>query len=692
MKENRRQNKDELNQTLLQTKRTVMKQASLAAVAIVVTVVMVFAMTVAWYSNVLHTSDLTFHAKTWDFTFEGSIQMGTGNQILASPGDEGYVNLTVANVSGEANLLGQATEVANMGVTVNIDKTDLNLLRNRIYFFVEKQTDIDGETVERLYINDQDRYTYTVFAGKTLALSEDFSNDYPIKWHWVYDVTGYYVRGKLQSDHTIEIEEYLRPVEFNDSTRSLVFDDEGFIVKYGDQSIDDYLYEAYLSHDGYVHELNGFTGGVIVDEHSGSVTLNKPKATVGEEEIVLQNLVQIDENIWIVLCTEEEIKTNNELDTLIGKGQLSQEEESGFNEFSARIVLTGSKAADTGVDVESANMLVSSLNDGTSIFRLQNNLELEEALTVESGTETVIDLNGHVLTMSQTVECHPNSSITFMNGTLDAPDNTKITMINAEGAEIYLDNVISTGFYSGIEVWDNRFASDLDTHIYLSSSKISTKDSVVWLRGNGDYTKTKTTLVITECELTSSEYIAIGGNGTAEYYGTDIQVLGSTLTGFNAAVFHPMNKGTMTLKNSTLTGASGIAIKAGSVLIENCTVVATGAVEETAPSVSGFAQTGDAIYVEDNYSALHGYEIDVLIVGKDTFVKSTNHRAVYWNDGTAEKAGLAVYAGKYMSSETDDDYMNLFQSTYLASGKEATLLSDGSIEVNDAPAALPQTE
>ena len=60
MKENRQQNRDELTQALMQTKKTVMKQVGLAVVAVAVTVVMVFAMTVAWYCNILHTSELTF--------------------------------------------------------------------------------------------------------------------------------------------------------------------------------------------------------------------------------------------------------------------------------------------------------------------------------------------------------------------------------------------------------------------------------------------------------------------------------------------------------------------------------------------------------------------------------------------------------------------------------------------------------
>lgn len=693
MKENRQQNRDELNQALLQTKQTVMKQASLAVVAIVVTVVMVFAMTVAWYSNVLHTSDLTFQAKTWDFTFEGTINLGQDNQLLASPGDSGYVNLNIANVSGEANYLGQATEVSNIDVSVNIERTDLGLLNNRVYFYVEKQTEINGETVDKIYINDEDTYNYTIYAGKTLTLSEKYSNDYPLKWEWVYDVTGYYARGTLQSDNTIAVEEYLRPVEFSDITKMIEFDDAGYVTKYGDQSIDDYLYEQYLSKDGYVNQLNGFTGGAKIDEFSGVVTLNKPVVAVDGVEYPLSNLVQIDEDIWLVLCTKDQMQTNNEIDTLLGKGTYQPEEEEA-TEYAARIVLTGSKSRNNQVTVESAESLINSINNGTdTLFVLRDNLTLDAApLVVASGTDAVLDLNGYTLTMTQPIESQANSSITLMNGTITAPEGSKITMINAEGAEIYMDNIISTGFYSGIEVYDSTSTSNMDSHVYISQSQIETKDSVIWLRGNGDRSYTKTTVIVENTTLTSTEYVAIGGNGTSQYYGTDTLISKSTLSGYYAAVFHPMNKSSMLIKDSTLNGHTGLAIKGGTVTVDNCTVIGTGENVNEPMQVSGFAVNGEGVCIEDNYSTLHGYEIDVIITGENTFIKSNHNRAVNWVDGTAEKTGLAIYAGKLKSVETNDEYMNLLTSKYLATGKVATLLADGTVEINDAPASTPESE
>lgn len=682
MKENRQQNRDELNQALLQTKQTVMKQASLAVIAVVVTIVMVFAMTVAWYSNVLHTSDIVFQAKTWDFTFEGTINMRSGNQILAAPGNEGYVNLKVANVSNEANLLGSETNVSNIGVTVNIDKTDLGILNNRLYFYVDKRTDIDGETVDRIYINDSDSYTYTIFPGKTLALSEEYSNDYPIKWSWVYDVTGYYVRGKLQSDNTISVEEYIRPIEF-EYLEKISYDENGNIVSYDGTDIDTYILENYLKKDCY-------DGGYSDD--LGVYVFDKVKDA---EENTVPNLYRINDDLWIVLCTKEQINANIELDTMIGRGEFTVEDESGqavTPTYAARIILTGTQVSGTPVTVQTEEMLIDQINDGTKVFILKDNLAItQQALTIESGTDVVLDLNGHTLTMSHSIVQKPNSSIGIINGTLNAADGSEITMIKGGSSEIYIDNVKSSGFRNGIDVRDNESESDLDSYIHITQSEITTSGQTVWLRGNGTKSIKKTTLVVEDSTLVSTNGYAIVGNGTESIYGTDIQVTSSSITGRYAAIYHPMSQSVMTLTDSTLMGETGVAIKGGTVTIDNCTIVGTGPDTNAEPQLSGYADTGSGVYIEDNYSALHGYKIDVVIRGDNTFIKSEKARAVYWNDGTAVDTGLAIYGGKYMSFVTDLDYINTFKEKYLADGKVATLLADGSYEVNDEPAS-PETE
>ena len=77
-------------------RKNIYRQAMLAVVTIVLTVVIMFAMTSAWYTNIVQTSGLTFEAEAWGF--DGTIAVDD-RPIEAAPGDEGIVHLTVDNDS-----------------------------------------------------------------------------------------------------------------------------------------------------------------------------------------------------------------------------------------------------------------------------------------------------------------------------------------------------------------------------------------------------------------------------------------------------------------------------------------------------------------------------------------------------------------------------------------------------------------
>ena len=61
--------------------------------------------------------------------------------------------------------------------------------------------------MERVYINNHEGYTYTVFNQSSLTLTEKVSNAPKLKWQWVYDVLGYYVLGTANSDESVTVEE-----------------------------------------------------------------------------------------------------------------------------------------------------------------------------------------------------------------------------------------------------------------------------------------------------------------------------------------------------------------------------------------------------------------------------------------------------------------------------------------------------
>ena len=73
---------------LVRAKRHIFWQAGLAVTTIFLTIVIVFAMTAAWYTNIVQTSGLVFEAEAWGF--DGQIVVNE-EAIKAAPGDEGQI-------------------------------------------------------------------------------------------------------------------------------------------------------------------------------------------------------------------------------------------------------------------------------------------------------------------------------------------------------------------------------------------------------------------------------------------------------------------------------------------------------------------------------------------------------------------------------------------------------------------------
>lgn len=612
-------NNVDLSSALAQSKQNIVKQASMAIIAIVVCIVLCFALTVAWYSNVLHTSDLAFKAKDWDFKFEGDITIGNDG-ILASPGESGIIPLSVENVSGDGNATGTKTNVETIGVKVNIDKTDLSFLAPRIYFYVDEQKTMNDEVVDRQYITLSQAYTYTIYPGQKLEISEEYSNQPELKWEWVYDVLGYYV---YMEDN--KIIEYIKPIEYD--TDLAIYNTKGELLSVGGVDVDTFITEKYLLTDGFV--------GPEFNEKTKEYTLEKENG-----------LYKVSENIYIQLCTYEQIQANNTLDTA-----LADPKNVDTKGYPARLVLTGQKANEKTVSVASTSDFIENINKGYDVLEVEGNITLTQDLVVEEGTNVMIDLNGYTLFQESTITANEGSTIGFMNGTIQGnKDSNDQVFINSISAQVNLDNVILTDFYSGIEVQDKDCASD--SYIYISNSEITTKNSGIWVRGNGDKSARKTTLVIDNCDLISSEFVPVGTNGSLNMSGIEILVENSNLIGLETAIYHPSTNSNLTIINSTLEGKTGLVIKAGHVVIEDSTIRGTGDYEEPQFLVSGFSTPGDGIYIEDNYVTQNGYECTLTINGEKTNVigSKANTLAIRVYEGTSKQVGVVVNGGTFSSS------------------------------------------
>ena len=300
-----------------------------------------------------------------------------------------------------------------------------------------------------------------------------------------------------------------------------------------------------------------------------------------------------------------------------------------------------------------------------------------------------MDLNGYTLSASGAsymIQMAEDSSLTVLNGTLDwqgTADKDESRVVYMTGSELTLSGVAMTGTYEGIYV-DDSVSTGPDSRVYIANSTIQTGDVSIMITGDGNTDTRKTTLVIENSTINSEGYIGIMGNGSDNKAGTDIRIVESNISGYWSGIYQPQQGSTMTLTGSTVTGYTGIAVKAGNVKVENCQIYGTGAGQEAEYVASGFKDTGDAIYIEDNYQE----PVSVVITGDETVIKSTNRYAVEVYVPESEHVSVTITGGSFGSGEGFSSDVTEYlpaDGTYTC-----TKLADGSHEVGPASSIIAE--
>lgn len=555
----------------------------------------------------LRASGLNFKASEWGF--EGNVIIDE-NVIKAYPGSSGIIPISVENTTEQI-----------ISVTVDISKTPMSEdFRQRMYFYADTNATLNGETVDRVYINSFSSYSYTLLPGQTLSLADGLSNNTEIKWEWVYDVLGYYFNGTV-TDTEKTVSEYLSPVVYDYDLAT--FDDGGKLVSTDSEtSLADFLYKI-SSTDGY-------------------------EGTVSEEDAVGGCYpVSVDENgkgVWLYLCSYGEIEAANARDTELGSSENS--------EFSAALNVVGQQRKFDTVTVSNAAELVSSLSDpDVEMVSLSSDVSVSSTVTVPTGTEKIIDLGGHKITVDTVGDMFraENSSLYLMNGTVEGGVSSSNFVCSVSGSNVTVDNVTITGIYGGINVRDT--GNEKTSSVHISNSKITAGTAPVLVFGNGDESEGKTVLTIDSSELVSTEYVAIAGNGLSQYSETDIRIKDSKISGYWAGIFQPQQNSSLIIDNSEISGFTGIGIKGGSVKINDSKIIGKdttdGKYSPQAPafSNSGFTDTGDGVYAETNYN----YSIDISITGDKTEISGFSGHAVRVYDQNATSCSVTITGGKFSS-------------------------------------------
>lgn len=643
-------------------KARIYKQAGLAVTAILVTVVLLFAMSTAWYSNVLEAGTLTFQAEKWELNAD---HVSSNGNVVAQPGACGILPVSYKNTSDSI-----------VNAYVNVSKVDMEPeLKKRVYFYTETPYTVgsgeNAETVARRYLTNGTAAPYTVLSRGQLTMSDDFCTvDTPIYWEWVYDLLGYYVKLVPTSDCGVSESEYLRPIVYDYDKAT--FDENGNLDTVDGEHFEKFLLELSET-DGY---LNIFTEKNAIQD-----------PTTGAKYYIVDydNQNALGYYTAIRLLTKQEIAAANLWDTEQGKNGASF-----INKL--KITITGETANVDMINVGNTEELTKALkSENGGYIRLSGNLELTENITVSAKEPVILDLNGATLTGGATggdlFTVGKGRELTVINGTIkNSAGNT--TLFGVNNGKLTVSNVTATAEGEsqwGIYIQDNNgtTAQDGDSIVYITHSTISTGQPTVMVIGNNTTTAQKTRCVIENSTLTSG-YVTVCGNGQTVSGGTAIEIKNSIITGKYAAVYHPQDNSTLHAENSTFTGNTGIAVKGGSMTLHNCAVTGDGTKGDPTFQSSGFSDTGAGIYLEAGYDR---DSILITVTGEKTMVKTTgygNQSAVLlYNDTTnpknnkTRKARIAVSGGTYSSNVKDYIADAHFQSTpnedgtYTVTRKEA---------------------
>lgn len=597
------------------------KQALFALAALATLGVLLYSLTTAWYTNVAETTELVFETESWGF--KGQVKaLDTG--LLLAPGQSACAALSVTNDGEQINQ-----------ITVTVDKSSMpEDLQKRIYFYVPATVKQHEETVECVYLSPYGGYSYRVMPKSTLLLTADSAADAPVRCEWVYDLLGYYVYGTLDKDNKlitaeqikaserkdVEAPVYIRPVEYDYD--KAIFQDDKLLTVDGDK-VDDFVKDL-LAADGY---KNADTITKVGDYYAVNIT-----GTSGSEQT----------GLWLYLCTQTEIEAATELDTRIGtyryllarkddQGntvELTEDEKKEYVSVaelltgtSATIQIAGQNLRTSIADVTEAENLTAALTRGESV-RLAGDMTLKNTVTIPADKDVIIDLNGKQLTTNvveqPVLKGAPGSSITVLNGT-----------INGGSRDTAVQLVGSSAAFSGVTIQGRLLIDDKNESnengtvsvVRLSNCTLKTvgdEQVGVHVFGNGAASSSRTVLLVEDCTIEST-FAGILGNGSDDCYGTDIQVLNSTVKGKYAGIYQPQRGSRLLVQNSTVEGMTGIAVKGGTVTIRNCIVNGTRedgfvpTAEQVKASRNGWLDTGAGVYVEANYDWAE--EIAMTIAG-----------------------------------------------------------------------------
>lgn len=376
---------------------------------------------------------------------------------------------------------------------------------------------------------------------------------------------------------------------------------------------------------------NGTVTGDITNSSSGSVLAN--------DTAIEGNLTNSSDGSIVVLGSS---KVNGEVknDGMESGGSLyiENDENNADKDDTVAVSINSGKLYDS---------LEEAINEAVSgdTITLLDNVELEATQNITK--DLTLNLNGHTVTGNDV------RAFQVKEGTLSLTGEGTVTSVRAEN-----DSQLAESS-SVIRVGDNDGDGGRDAALIIGEDVTISAPATYGVSVFGSKT-TETVTVFGTIEAVPAA--AIAGNGSAGYEGTTIIIKdgavlesGSDEINENPAIYHPQ-AGELIIEGGTISGASGIEMKAGTLTITGSpTITATAEVDHNkngnGPSTKGYA----VVAVEnDAYAGAVKVQLDGGNYEGKVAIVSDN------DEGTdpGEKAGdIEISGGKFSDTEGLNEYL-----------------------------------
>ena len=322
-------------------------------------------------------------------------------------------------------------------------------------------------------------------------------------------------------------------------------------------------------------------------------------------------------------------------------------------------------------------------------FKNGGKLALSEDVSFNTGQLTLsddktldLDLNGHTIewTANGTLDKDARFAIVVKDGaTLNISDSGTVGAIKALKGSFVKDNdgARAIANYGTVNISGGLIEGEYSAmYLYANSNPSSGDSNVVAIMDGGKLRAETYALVVFgktasftlnngTIEATSGDGCAISGNGsntsTVNHGGTEITINDGEIIGGTkaegAGIYHPQS-GMLHIKGGKISGYDGIQMKAGTLVMEGGSIVATGALvaQPYTKKGDGTHATGSALSLLSQGEADSSYKgnIEATISGNSELKSDYNYAVVeaFANSSTALKVkGLTIAGGVFIGKD-----------------------------------------